>query len=89
MASSLGARQQFEAGKRGSQQGGVQGCGPSFAPIFLKAAIMDGREGFTLAVSNAEGTYYSKIPQAHGSGAFAAGTTPLNKVVRPLALSRS
>ena len=32
--------------------------GPSCAPMCCKAGILDGREGFMLAVSNAEGVYY-------------------------------
>ncbi|MBK8971917.1 MAG: glycosyltransferase family 2 protein [Hahellaceae bacterium] len=60
--SSLGARQQFEAGKRGSLSKAVlKGLWAFIRTYFLKAAFMDGREGFMLAVSNAEGTYYKYL----------------------------
>ena len=34
------------------------GCGHLCEPFFLQAGFLDGREGFMLAVSNAEGVYY-------------------------------
>jgi len=57
--SSAGAKFNFENGKRASLGKAVfHGCWAFFRTYFLKAGFLDGREGFMLAVSNAEGTYY-------------------------------
>lgn len=60
--SSLSARQMAAAGKRGSLVGAVlHGLGAFVRTYLLKAGFLDGREGFMLAVSNAEGAYYKYL----------------------------
>jgi hypothetical protein len=49
-------------GRRASLAGAVlRGAWSFFRTYFLKAGFLDGREGFMLAVSNAEGTYYRHV----------------------------
>lgn len=60
--SSLSARQMAAAGKRGSLAAAVlHGLGAFVRTYLLKAGFLDGREGFMLAVSNAEGAYYKYL----------------------------
>lgn len=60
--SSLSAQQMAAAGRRGSVSGAVlHGIGAFVRTYFLKAGFLDGREGFLLAVSNAEGAYYKYV----------------------------
>lgn len=60
--SSLSARQMAAAGKRGSLVAAVlHGLGAFVRTYLLKAGFLDGREGFMLAVSNAEGAYYKYL----------------------------
>lgn len=60
--SSLSARQMDAAGKRGSLAGAVlHGLGAFVRTYLFKAGFLDGREGFMLAVSNAEGAYYKYL----------------------------
>jgi glycosyltransferase involved in cell wall biosynthesis len=57
--SSSGAEMAWSRGKTGSLSGAVlRGLWAFARTYFLKAGFLDGREGFMLAVSNAEGTYY-------------------------------
>lgn len=57
--SSAGARFNFENGKRTSlSQAIFHGAWAFIRTYFLQAGFLDGREGFMLSVSNAEGTYY-------------------------------
>ncbi len=57
--STAGARMQLERGRRGSLAGAVwHGAWTFFRTYVLRAGFLDGREGFMLAVSNAEGAYY-------------------------------
>ncbi len=57
--SSAGAKFNFENGKRASLgKAIVHGLWAFFRTYFLQAGFLDGREGFMLSVSNAEGTYY-------------------------------
>lgn len=57
--STAGAMMQFERGKKTSLAGAVgHGAWTFFRTYFLRAGFLDGREGFMLAVSNAEGAYY-------------------------------
>jgi glycosyltransferase involved in cell wall biosynthesis len=57
--SSAGARMAHANGKRGSLTGAVlHGLWSFIRTYFLQAGFLDGRRGFMLAVSNAEGTYY-------------------------------
>ena len=53
-----GAASRRRASGSRSCRGFPTGCGRSCAPIVLRAGFLDGREGFLLAVANAEGTYY-------------------------------
>lgn len=60
--SSLSAQQMAATGRRGSVSGAVlHGVGAFVRTYFLKAGFLDGREGFLLAVSNAEGAYYKYV----------------------------
>jgi glycosyltransferase involved in cell wall biosynthesis len=60
--STLSAAQMAAAGRRGSIAGAVlHGIGAFVRTYFLKAGFLDGREGFLLAVSNAEGAYYKYV----------------------------
>jgi glycosyltransferase involved in cell wall biosynthesis len=57
--SSLGARMLHEQGRRASVLTGVlHGLWAFFRTYFLRLGFLDGREGFLLAVINAEGSYY-------------------------------
>lgn len=57
--STAGAMMQFERGKNASLAGAVwHGAWTFFRTYVLRAGFLDGREGFMLAVSNAEGAYY-------------------------------
>ena len=57
--SSAGAIAQLERGKTSSVVGAVwHGVWTFFRTYVLRAGFLDGREGFMLAVSNAEGAYY-------------------------------
>lgn len=57
--STAGAQMQFQRGRNSSLSGAVLRGLWSFVRTFvLRAGFLDGREGFILAVSNAEGTYY-------------------------------
>lgn len=60
--SSLSARQMAAAGRRGGIMSAVlHGLGAFLRTYILKAGVLDGREGFMLAVSNAEGAYYKYL----------------------------
>jgi glycosyltransferase involved in cell wall biosynthesis len=57
--SSAGAAMMQRRGRQASLPGAVlRGLWSFFRTYFLRAGFLDGREGFMLAVSNAEGTYY-------------------------------
>ena len=57
--STAGAAMQFERGKSASLAGAVlHGAWTFFRTYVLRGGFLDGREGFMLAVSNAEGAYY-------------------------------
>jgi len=57
--STAGAEQLLAAGKRVSFTSGIfHGLWTFFRTYVLRAGFLDGREGFLLAVANAEGTYY-------------------------------
>ena len=57
--SAAGARMQLELGRKASLAGAVwHGAWTFFRTYVLRAGFLDGREGFMLAVSNAEGAYY-------------------------------
>jgi len=57
--SSAGAQFNFQRGKRASlTQAIFHGWWAFMRTYFLHAGFLDGREGFMLSVSNAEGTYY-------------------------------
>ena len=57
--STAGAEQLVAAGKRVSFISGIShGLWTFFRTYLLRAGFLDGREGFLLAVANAEGTYY-------------------------------
>lgn len=57
--SSWGAEQKHEQGKKGSLAKAIShGLWAFFRGYILRFGFLDGREGFLLAVSNAEGTYY-------------------------------
>jgi len=57
--STAGAEQLIAAGKRVSFMSGIShGLWTFFRTYLLRAGFLDGREGFLLAVANAEGTYY-------------------------------
>lgn len=57
--STANARMLFERGRRGSLASAVLHGGWAFFRTYvLRAGFLDGRHGFMLAVSNAEGTYY-------------------------------
>lgn len=60
--STAGAEMAFRRGKRSSLAGAVaRGLWTFIRTYFLKGGFLDGREGFMLAVSNAEGTYYRHL----------------------------
>ena len=57
--STAGARMRLKEGERGSVGRAIRhGLWMFFRVYILKAGFLDGREGFMLAISNAEGTYY-------------------------------
>ena len=57
--SSAGARMQLARGRRASLAGAIwHGAWTFFRGYVLRAGFLDGRAGFMLAVSNAEGAYY-------------------------------
>ncbi len=57
--STAGAEQMLAAGKRVSFMSGIShGLWTFIRTYILRAGFLDGREGFLLAVANAEGTYY-------------------------------
>ena len=57
--STAGAQRMFAAGKRTSFAGALMHAWWAFMrTYFLRRGFLDGRLGFALAVSNAEGTYY-------------------------------
>ena len=57
--STAGAMMQFERGKKSSLSAAiVHGIWTFLRTYVLRAGFLDGREGFMLAVSNAEGAYY-------------------------------
>jgi glycosyltransferase involved in cell wall biosynthesis len=57
--STAGAEMLVESGRRVSFMTGiVRGFWTFIRTYFLRAGFLDGREGFLLAVANAEGTYY-------------------------------
>lgn len=60
--SSLSAQQMAAASRRGGLGSAVlHGLGAFVRTYVLKAGFLDGREGFMLAVSNAEGAYYKYL----------------------------
>jgi len=60
--STAGARMMQKQGKRATLTGAVvRGAWSFFRTYLLRRGFLDGREGFMLAVSNAEGTYYRYI----------------------------
>ena len=60
--SSAGAAMARQRGRRASLGGAVlRGMWTFFRSYFLRAGFLDGREGFMLAVSNAEVTYYRSL----------------------------
>jgi hypothetical protein len=60
--SSAGAQMLAERGQRGSILRAVAHALWTFLRTYLfRAGFLDGREGFLLAVSNAEGTYYKYV----------------------------
>ncbi len=60
--STAGALMQFERGRKASLAGAVwHGAWTFFRTYVLRAGFLDGRAGFMLAVSNAEGAYYRYI----------------------------
>ncbi|MBI5006868.1 MAG: glycosyltransferase family 2 protein [Nitrosomonadales bacterium] len=57
--STAGAAMMHRRGRKASLTGAVvRGLWSFFRTYILRGGILDGREGFMLAVSNAEGTYY-------------------------------
>jgi len=60
--STLGAEQMASVGRRAGLLSAVlHGVGAFVRTYVLKAGFLDGREGFMLAVSNAEGAYYKYL----------------------------
>ncbi len=60
--SSAGAQFNFDRGKRTSLGAAIFHGGWAFLRTYiLRAGFLDGREGFMLAISNAEGTYYRYV----------------------------
>jgi len=57
--STASAKMMHARGKRGSLAGAIlHGCWAFVRTYFFQGGFLDGRHGFMLAVSNAEGTYY-------------------------------
>jgi len=64
--SSEGAKLFYEQGKRGGLGAALaHGLWAFIRTYFLKAGLLDGREGLMLAISNAEGTYYRYLKLAY------------------------
>ncbi len=66
--STLGARQLFERGKQASVfKAAYKGLWAFIRTYFLRLGILDGKFGFIIAISNAEGTYYkyTKLAMMH------------------------
>lgn len=60
--STLGAQKLYASGKSSSLQKAIfKGLWTFFRTYFLKAAFLDGRQGFMLAISSAEVTYYKYV----------------------------
>lgn len=60
--SSAGAENMWRAGKRGSLTAALlHGGWAFFRTYFLRLGFLDGREGFMLAVTNAESSYYRYV----------------------------
>ena len=60
--STAGAQMQFQRGRKASLTGAVlRGLWSFVRSYVLRLGFLDGREGFILAVSNAEGTYYRYV----------------------------
>ena len=60
--STWGAERMHEDGKRsGLARAVFHGAWAFFRTYVLRAGFLDGREGFMLAISNAEGTYYKYV----------------------------
>ena len=60
--SSAGAQSLFDKGRRSSPaKAFVHGLWAFFRTYFLRLGFLDGRMGFVLAVSNAEGSYYRHL----------------------------
>jgi len=57
--STIGAKMMYERGKRSTLSKAIlHGLWSFFQTYVVRAGFLDGREGFMLALSNAEGTYY-------------------------------
>lgn len=77
--SSGGARDMYAAGKRGSLTKAIaHGLWAFLRTYFLRLGLLDGREGFMLAVSNTEVTYYRYI-KLYYLGLDAAQAIPKNQ----------
>ena len=60
--SSMSAKMLYEKGKRGGiMKALLHGCWSFFSSYVLRAGFLDGKEGFLLAVSRAEGSYYKYV----------------------------
>jgi glycosyltransferase involved in cell wall biosynthesis len=60
--STASAHMKLDAGKRGSLPGAIaHGLWAFFRTYVLRRGFLDGREGFLLAVANAEGSYYRYV----------------------------
>ncbi len=60
--STLGAQKLFDSGKRTNLLQVIsKGLWSFFKTYFIKAAFLDGAQGFMLSISNAEGTYYKYL----------------------------
>ena len=60
--STAGAQMHYQRGRQSSLSGAViRGLWSFVRTYVLRAGFLDGREGFMLAVSNAEGTYYRYV----------------------------
>ena len=61
--SSIGAQKKFSESKKGSslKRAVFSGIWAFFRTYIIKAGFLDGRAGFMLAVSNAEGVYYRHL----------------------------
>ncbi|UTH75287.1 glycosyltransferase family 2 protein [Chromobacterium sp. IIBBL 290-4] len=61
--SSAGAQQRFARGKRGGSMASViaKACWSFCRTYLLRRGFLDGREGFVIAVANAEGTFYRQL----------------------------